>query len=106
MLRSLANQRPRRGWSMPHVVENSDILYFTPLAEKNTYRRKNVDVYGLDGIATAIEEVGISGSRSSPSLQVLGGIARRAQRKQPVSLGVVVNNFSFNIIHTCLHNKI
>jgi hypothetical protein len=63
---------------MPHIVENSDILYFTPLAEKNTKRRENVDVYVSDGIATTIGEFGISGSRSSPSLQVLGGTPRRA----------------------------
>jgi hypothetical protein len=27
-LTSLGDQRPRRGWSMPCIVENSDISYF------------------------------------------------------------------------------
>jgi hypothetical protein len=50
-------------------------------------------VYIIDGIATAIGEVGISGSRSSPGLYVLDGGAGRAKRQHPVSPGIVVSSF-------------
>jgi hypothetical protein len=35
MLTSLADQRPRRGWSRPRIVETSDILYFNLFPKKN-----------------------------------------------------------------------
>jgi hypothetical protein len=66
---------------------------------KITCRRKIkiVCVYNRDDMPTSIGEVGISGSRSSPTLCVLMfGMAGRAQRHQPVSPGMVVNNFNFN----------
>jgi hypothetical protein len=37
-LTSLADQRPRRGWSRLRIVETSDILYFISFPKKNTYR--------------------------------------------------------------------
>jgi hypothetical protein len=46
---------------MPRIVENSDISYFILVC-----RKVLAYVYVLDGIATAIGEVGIIGSRFSP----------------------------------------
>jgi hypothetical protein len=56
---------------------------------------KNVHVYVIDGIATSIAEVGISGSRSSPGLYILDGAVGRAQRHHPVSPDIVVSNVHF-----------
>jgi hypothetical protein len=55
-------------------------------------------VYGriLDGFVTTIEEVGISGLRSTHAYESKLGTARGAQRQQPVNSGIVVNNFNFN----------
>jgi hypothetical protein len=52
-------------------------------------------VYGcvLDGLVTAIGEVGISGLRSTHACESKLGIARGAQRQHPVNSGIVVNNF-------------
>jgi hypothetical protein len=67
---------------MPRIVENIGILYFIPYALKIHVeeKTKSAYVYVLDGIVVVIREVGISGSRSSPNLQVLGGTTGRAQR--------------------------
>jgi hypothetical protein len=54
-------------------------------------------VHVLDSIATPNGEVGISGSRSSPcQMSPIIGIARRAQREQPIIVGIVVYNFNSN----------
>jgi hypothetical protein len=69
---NLDDQRPRRGWSMPHIVETSDTFFHSACKMKCIYKyshkiiKIHVYVYVLDGIATANGEVGISGSRSSP----------------------------------------
>jgi hypothetical protein len=39
-LTSLTDERPRRGWSRPRIVETSDILNFILFPKKNTYRSK------------------------------------------------------------------
>jgi hypothetical protein len=56
-LTSLVDERPRCGWKRPRIVKNHGILY-----PKKYIYKKNKVVYGyvLDGIATAIGEVGIS----------------------------------------------
>jgi hypothetical protein len=48
--------------------EECDILYFCMHTNTNIQKIINVHVYVLDGIATAIREIGSSGSRSSPGL--------------------------------------
>jgi hypothetical protein len=69
-LNNRADQRPRNGWSMPRIVETSDILYFILFPKKNTYRSQKISgyLYLLDGIVTANGEVGISGLRSTPHI--------------------------------------
>jgi hypothetical protein len=69
---SLVDQRPRSGWSRPRIVETSDILYFILYPKElriHNYscvsKKKTGYGYVLDGIVTAIGEVGISGSRST-----------------------------------------
>ena len=40
-LSSVADQRPRSGWSRPRIVETSDIFYFILYPKKKTYRSEN-----------------------------------------------------------------
>jgi hypothetical protein len=40
-LTSLADQRPRRGWSKPRIVENSDTFYFILYAIKMHMESEN-----------------------------------------------------------------
>jgi hypothetical protein len=70
---------------------------------------QTVLVYGyvVDGIVTAIGEVGISGSRSSPTLlSPARRSIRGAQRQQPIFTGIVVFNFKFQYIPTELKNSV
>jgi hypothetical protein len=65
---------------------------------------QTVFVYGyvLDGIVSAIREVGISGSRSTSRFLVQLGVAQEGgQRQQPAFTGIVVNNFKFQIYRYC-----
>jgi hypothetical protein len=100
-MNSLVDQRPRSGWSKPRIVETSDIFYFIQYPKKNTYRSENDKILGygyvLDGIVTAVGEVGISGSTVyltllSPARHSIRG----GQRLQPIFTGIGVKYFNFN----------
>jgi hypothetical protein len=97
-LNSLTDQRPRKGWSRPRIVETRDTFLFHTTSTKNTYRSKN-NKYLVTYVFWTVsplpmERLGlvVYGLLQHISSQIIG-VERGGQRQQPVYIGIVVNNF-------------